>query len=164
MITPRSNNRTLLLLLMVLLVTNGIMLFLLTKKEEKPKEPQLSRSERMIKRVQEELALDSAQVKQYLALRAHRDSTLNPVQREMREKKNAMMQLLRVDSLPKDSLMAAAKKIGESQALIELEYFNHFKRMMQMLKPEQQPKFDSLLYRMVNPPSSQDNSGRQGQK
>ncbi len=150
MIMARSNNRTLLVLLMVLLITNGIMLYLLTKKEEKPKEPELSRSEKQIKMVQEALSLDSAQVKKYLDFRGYRDSILAPTQAEMRANKNAMMQLLRVDALPNDSVLAAAKRIGDKQAQIEIEYFNHFRRMIQMLNPDQQPKFDTLIFKMLN--------------
>jgi Spy/CpxP family protein refolding chaperone len=146
----RTNNRTLLLLIMVLLVTNGIMLYLLTKTEEKPKEPELSRTERSIKMVQDALSLDSIQVNQYLALRGYRDSLLAPRQSEMRAHKNAMMKLLRVDSIPNDSVIAAAKRIGDTQAQIEVEYFTHFRRMIQLLNPDQQPKFDTLIYKMVN--------------
>lgn len=146
----RSNNRTLLFIILVLLVTNGIMLYLLTRTEEKPVEPQLSGAERMIKKVQEELALDSAQVNRYKALRALRDSQLAPIQAGMHAQKNAIIQLLRNDSIPEDSIIAHAKRVGEKQALIELEYFRHFRRITQMLNPDQQPRFDSLLYKMLN--------------
>jgi hypothetical protein len=103
----------------------------------------------MVKMVQEELQLDSAQVNQYLILRSLRDSITKPIQAELRSSKMEMMQFIRNDSVDVDSLKACAQKVGDKQALIELEYYYHFKRMQQMLTPAQQPKFDSLLVRMV---------------
>lgn len=146
----KSNNRTLLLLIMVLLVTNGIMLYLLTREEPKEeKGPELSRNERSIKMVQEELNLDSVQVQEYVALRSYRDSMLRPIQTDMRKAKMDMTSLLRMDSVSMDSVKMMAARVGEGQEKMEIEYFNHFKRMEQMLQTEQKPKFDSLLIRMI---------------
>jgi hypothetical protein len=146
----KSNNRTLLLLILVLLVTNGIMLFLLTREEPAPKEePQLSRSERQIKMVQEELSLDSVQVAQYLGLRDYRDSMLRPIQQDIRKAKMDMTALLRQDSVSADSIKMLAARVGDGQAKMEIEYFNHFKRMEKMLQEGQRLKFDSLLIRMI---------------
>ncbi len=150
MIPKSNNNRTLILLILVLLLTNGIMLFLLTREEPAPKEePQLSRSERQVKMVQEELSLDSAQVKEYLVLRNYRDSLLRPIQHEIRKAKMEMNALIRQDSVSADSVKIAAARVGNGQAKMEIEYFNHFKRMEKMLQDSQRTKFDSLLIRMI---------------
>jgi len=146
----RRNNRTLLLLIMVLLLTNGIMLYLVTRADEKPKEPELSRSERMVKMVQEELALDSLQVRQYISLRNMRDSLLKPVQADMRSSKMAILEMVKGEHVDSAALKIALDKVGESQKRIETEYFYHFRRMTGLLRQEQLPKFDSLLTRMVN--------------
>jgi len=146
----KSNNRTLLLLIMVLLVTNGIMLYLLTREEPEPeKGPELTRNERSIKMIQEELNLDSLQVQEYRGLRLYRDSMLRPIQTDMRKAKMEMTSLLRRDSVSADSVKMMASRVGDGQAKMEIEYFNHFKRMEQMLQAEQRPKFDSLLIRMI---------------
>lgn len=146
----KSNNRNLLLLILILVVANGIMLYLLIRDEPKaPKEPELSRNERTIKMVQDELSLDSVQVQQYLALRAYRDSLLHPIQTGMRMAKMDMMNFLRADSVSADSVKMMAGKVGEQQAKMEIEYFNHFRRMEKMLADTQKIKFDSLLIRMI---------------
>jgi hypothetical protein len=146
----KSNNRTLLLLILVLLVTNGIMLYLLTRDEPAHKEePQLSRTERQIKMIQEELSLDSAQVKQYLGLRDYRDSLLRPIQTDMRKAKMDMTSLRSKDSVSADSIKIMAARVGDGQAKMEIEYFNHFKRMEKMLDEGQRSRFDSLLIRMI---------------
>ncbi|MCU0388442.1 MAG: hypothetical protein MUE71_07540 [Chitinophagaceae bacterium] len=160
----RSNNRTLLLIIMVLLVTNGIMLYLLNRTEKKAPEPELTRSQRTIKMVQTELGLDSTQVLQYIALRGMRDSLLKPVQAEMRENKMAIMALLNKPEVDSVALASSAQKVGNNQAQIEMEYFYHFRRMAQMLNPDQLPKFDSLMYRMVNRSTGQDNQNKPTEK
>lgn len=141
------NNKTLLIIIIVLLITNGIMLYLINQTPEK--EPELSRSERMVNMVQEELNLTPAQVEQYIALRALRDSFSRPIQWEMRMAKMEILQLIRQDSIPPDTLQTLASRVGKSHALMEIEYYNHFKRMQKMLQDNQQPLFDSLLYRMI---------------
>jgi hypothetical protein len=156
----RSNNRTLLLLIVVLLVTNGIMLYLLTREEVKPVVPELSRSERMIKMVQDELSLDSAQVQQYISLRTMRDSLIKPIQEEMRANKMAIMGMVKNENVDSAALLSATSKLGVSQAQIESQYFFHFRRMTKILREDQLPKFDSLMTRMVNRSTGQDNQNR----
>jgi hypothetical protein len=153
----RSNNRTLLLLIIVLLITNGIMLYLLTRTEEKPQEPELTRSERMIKMVQEELGLDSAQVQQYKSLRSYRDSLIKPIQLDMRSNKLAILELAKSEAVDSAAVQLAVQKVGINQSQLETEYFYHFRRMTKMLRDDQLPRFDSLMLRMVNRSTGQDN-------
>ena len=150
-----GKNKTLLLLIGVLLIANFVMLYLLLKPEVKPSE--LTRVERMVKMLQDELGLDSMQTEAYLLLREYRDKQLKPLQDSMKTAKTEMVVLLRKDGLTDIVVNEAARKVGDEQALIEIAYFEHFKRMQQLLTPEQQPKFDSLLFRMVNRSNSDDN-------
>ena len=148
MIMHPRNNRTLLFLIIVLLLTNGVMLYLLTRPEP-VKEPELSRNERNIKMVKDELGLTPAQAENYVALRELRDSLIKPHQYNLRASKMELMQLLQKDSIAEADLLVVAQKVGAMQAPIELEYVNHFRRMKSMLEPAQKPKFDTLLQRMV---------------
>jgi Spy/CpxP family protein refolding chaperone len=150
-----GKNKTLLLLIGVLLIANFVMLYLLLKPEVKPSE--LTRVERMVKMLQDELGLDSMQTEAYLLLREYRDKQLKPLQDSMKTAKTEMVVLLRKDGLTDIVVNEAARKVGDEQALIEIAYFEHFKRMQQLLTPEQQPKFDSLLFRMVNRSNTDDN-------
>ncbi len=147
MVHPR-NNRTLLFLIFVLLLTNGVMLYLITRPEP-AKEPELTRNERSIKMVQDELGLTPVQTENYLSLREMRDSLIKPHQYNLRAAKQELMLLLQKDSVSDADLQAAAQKVGAMQAPIEMEYVNHFRRMKNMLESEQKPRFDTLLQRMV---------------
>jgi Spy/CpxP family protein refolding chaperone len=147
MVHPR-NNRTLLFLIVVLLLTNGVMLYLITRPEP-VKEPELTRNERSIKMVQDELGLTPAQTETYLSLREMRDSLMKPHQYNLRAARLELIKLLQKDSVSDADLQASAQKVGAMQAPIEMEYVNHFRRMQKMLEPAQKPKFDTLLQRMV---------------
>jgi len=126
------------------------MLFLLTLDEPVPQdEPQVSRSDKQVKMMQEELSLDSAQVEQYRILRNYRDSILRPIQTDMRKAKMEMTSLRRNDSLSADSIKMMAARVGDGQVKMEIEYFNHFRRMEKMLQDNQRPKFDSMLIKMI---------------
>lgn len=142
-----GKNKTLLLLIGVLLVTNVVMLYLLLKPH--PAEPNLSRAERMAKMLQTDLGLDTAQTNQYYTLRKYRDEQLRPLQQEMRQAKLSMMDLLNKEGATDAEIDSAAQLIGQKQSAIEIAYFKHFKRMQQMLRTDQQLKFDTMLMRMI---------------
>lgn len=145
----KRNQKTLLFLIIILLITNFSLLYLLLNPAEKPKEPELTRSERMVKMVQNELSLTPSQLEAYIILRQKRDSILKPLQQELRIAKFEMLQMLQKDSLSDEQVKAAADKVGSVQPAIEMAYFNHFRRIQAMLATEQQPKFDTLLQRMI---------------
>ena len=142
-----GKNKTLLLLIGVLLVTNLVMLYLLLKPH--PAEPNLSRAEKMAKMLQDDLGLDTAQTNQYYSLRKYRDEQMRPLQQEMRQAKLSMMDLLNKEGATDAEIDSAAMLIGQKQSAIEIAYFKHFKRMQQMLRTDQQLKFDTMLMRMI---------------
>jgi hypothetical protein len=103
----------------------------------------------MAKMLQAELGLDTLQVNQYYNLRKYRDEQLRPLQQEMRQAKLSMMNLLHKEGATDAEIDSAAQLIGQKQSAIEIAYFKHFKRMQQMLRADQQPKFDTILMRMI---------------
>ena len=131
----------------LLVLVNAGMLWYFTRppKEEKP----LSRSEKMAEYMKKELRLDDAQVQQYLQLRHLRDSLLAPLQADTRAAKMEMLALLKQPNVTDSMVRMAAEKVGQKQVDLEVAYFNHFKRIMNICKPEQQPYFDEVLSRMV---------------
>lgn len=158
-----ARNKTLLIIIAALLISNLVMLYFITRPEPKATQaPELSRTEKMVKMLQEELSLDSVQTRQYLELRARRDSLLKPYQAELRTAKLNLLGMLSQDSLSQASIDSAAAVVGARQSEVEGVYFRHFRRMQQMLRSEQKPLLDTLLIRMVlrGPGGGQD-TGRQ---
>ena len=148
MTSPRKN-QMLVILVVVLLLTNVGMLYYLVKDY---KEDKKSRSEKQVDWVKKELKLDDQQMKQYLSLRARRDSAIQPINDQMRAYKLQIIEYLQQPATAEtDSLAAnAAAIISNYQKGIELAYYQHFRRMRSMCRPDQLPLFDSLLIRMVN--------------
>jgi Spy/CpxP family protein refolding chaperone len=142
-----NNNKGLLILVVLLVITNVAMLWYFTRpaKEEK----QLTRSERMAEYVKKELRFDDAQAQQYLQLRRLRDSLLAPLQADSRAAKMEMMALLQQQNVPDSVVRQAAEKVAQKQVALEVEYHNHFRRLMNICSPEQKPLMDDLLNRMV---------------
>lgn len=142
-----NSNKGLMILVALLVLTNVAMLWYFTRppKEEKP----LTRSEKMAEYMKKELRLDDAQTQQYLQLRHLRDSLLAPLQAQSRAAKMEMLALLKQPNVPDSVVRMAAEKVAQKQVDLELAYFNHFKRIVNICKPEQQPYFEEVLNRMV---------------
>jgi hypothetical protein len=143
-----GTNKFLVILVVVLLLTNaGMLWYFLT---DESKESKGSRSERRAAYVQKQLQLDEQQKREYLALRATRDSVLNPMNDALREAKMKMLSYLDQPNTPDSLIMAAAAEIAARQQPIELEYFKYFRRLETLCRPDQLPLFDSLLVNLVN--------------
>jgi periplasmic protein CpxP/Spy len=142
-----GRNKILLLIIVALVITNLGMVWYFTKpeKEEKPK----SRADRMTEYVKKELNFSDEQAKEYLALRQKRDSMMKPLNLDMRQARLEMIALLNQPNAPDSVLKAAFQKIGDKQVPIEMEYYEHFKRVQALCKPDQLPRYDSMLIKMV---------------
>lgn len=140
-------NKTLLIIIAVLLVSNLVLLYFITRPE--PVTPAPTRTERMVKMLQEELDLDTTQTAQYLSLRAYRDSLLAAPQADLRQAKLNLINLLSQDSLSDATIDSATAVVGQRQQMVEAVYFRHFMRLQKVLSAQQKPKLDSLLTRMI---------------
>lgn len=143
-----SKNKVLLLLLVILVVTNVGMLWYFTRETKEEAKP-LSRSERMAEMMKKELGFDDAQAQEYLRLRQLRDSLMQPLNQDLRAAKMEMIELLRQPNVPDSLARQAAEKIASKQGPLEMEFYNHFRRIQALCKPEQLAPFDSMLVRMV---------------
>lgn len=152
-----ARNRTLLILIVVLLATNFTLLYLLLRPQEKP--PELSRSERMARLLEQKLNFDATQKTQYLKLREYRDSLMHPLQVDLRDAKLQMIELLRRPDVPDTTVLATARQIAERQIPVEIAFYHHFRRIQAICQPEQLPRLDSMLVNMVNRPLQNHSSG-----
>ncbi|MCU0335708.1 MAG: periplasmic heavy metal sensor [Chitinophagaceae bacterium] len=144
----RSNNKVLVLLVVVLLITNLGMLWYFTRPAKEEAKP-LTRAERSAEMMRKELGFDEAQAADYLALRARRDSLLQPLNADLRQAKLALLSLLQQPGVADSTVEQAVARVAEKQAPLELAYFRHFQRVRALCLPAQHPGFDSMLVRMV---------------
>lgn len=144
----KSNNKVLLVLIMVLLATNFGMLWYFTRESKVETKP-VSRTERMGDMMRKELGFNDDQVQQYITLRLRRDSLMQPLNLELRQAKMNFLELLRQPNVPDSLVQKAALEVALKQAPIEVEFFQHFKRIQALCSQEQLGSFDSMLSRMV---------------
>lgn len=144
--TSSGRNKVLVILVIVLLLTNaGMLVYLNTSGGKEAPPPPMAKGEWVSK----ELKLDSLQKKAYLASRDRRDSALVPMQLELRAAKLGLIGLLSQPDVADSTIQASIKGITEKQQSIEREFFDHYTRMRQLLRPDQYPLLDSTLTRMV---------------
>lgn len=148
MSTP-SRNKTLLFIIAVLLLTNIAMLvYFLGKREDKPKS-QRSQRGGLTEMLQKDVGFNEEQVARYKKLKEQQWETIRPMFDQMRKAKDSLFRLMG-DSTANDSLInKAAEAIASQQKALDLQAFNHFKRVRELCSnTEQQVKYDSAILRM----------------
>jgi protein CpxP len=153
-----GRNKFLVILVVVLVLTNLGMLWYFTSNGKSSKEEKLSKNDRQVAFMVKELSLDSTQKAAYIALRAKRDSALNPLNEDLREAKLKLMSLLKEGNVSDSLMTAATTEIAAKQQPIEMEFYKHFQRVRALCNPQQEAKYDSMLVRFVNKSTGKDDN------
>ena len=144
MSTPR--NRNLLIIIAVLLLTNVAVLvyFLGQKKTEKP--PAWNGVSEML---QKEVGFNEEQTAKYKEMKEKQRGKIRPMYDEMRKVKDSLFRLLSYPETNDSVLNRMADVIAQKQKAIDIETFNHFKRVRLLCTPDQLPKYDTMVLQMV---------------
>ena len=67
---------------------------------------------------------------------------------DMRKAKDSLFKLLSYPETNDTLLNKIADVIAQKQKALDLQTFNHFKKVRTLCTPEQQPKYDSMILRM----------------
>jgi protein CpxP len=148
--TSNSTNKNLIFIIVVLLLTNIAVLayFLWYKKPAEGKPWGGDRKNGMTEMLQKEVGFDDQQVAQYKQLKDEQSVSIKPMFDEMRKAKDSLF-ILMSNPMANDSIIAkAAKTIGERQSALDLQTFNHFKKVRALCKVGQEVKYDSAVMRM----------------
>jgi periplasmic protein CpxP/Spy len=144
-----SNNKSLIFIIAVLLLTNIAVLayFLWLKKpEEKRVQGQKYGTTEML---QKEVGFSEEQLARYKQLKDKHWATIHPLFDEMRKAKDSLFRLLG-DPRANDSVINnISDLIGKKQKALDLQTFTHFKEVRTLCTPEQQPKYDSMVLRVI---------------
>lgn len=99
----------------------------------------------------EELKMTDRQQKDYKQMREQHFQKVKPLFDSMRAAKSALYSLIKQeDSKLSDSLLTVyTGKIASRQAELDRLMFDHFRNVRKIFTAEQQPKFDSLVQRMM---------------
>ncbi len=142
-----STNKILTIAVVLLLLVN-IALVIFMVKGRKPDDRSRGKGdpfEMMVK----ELNMTEQQQKEYKEQKEEHFKNIKPLFDSVRAAKTAFFALIK-DSTVNDSTIAAyAQKISERQAAIDQLTFVHFKKVRKLFTPEQQPKFDEFIQKMM---------------
>ena len=145
----RNSNKNLLIIIAVLLLTNIAVLgyFLWYKKTDVPVRNDRDRNG-IADMLQKEVGFTDAQVAEYKILKEKQRGTIRPMFDDMRKSKDSLFKLLGVSGLSDSTLNSITDGIAHKQKLLEIETFQHFKRVRALCTPEQEAKYDSMIVRM----------------
>ena len=141
-----SSVKILTVAVVLLLLTNiALVFFMFFRHPKGPDRRRKDPSEMMVK----EMNMTADQQKQFREMKDAHFQSLKPLFDSIRNEKAALIDLLKAQDVS-DSLFSAYNKgIQEKQARIDRLTFEHFRKVRALFTPEQQPKFDEFLKKMM---------------
>jgi Spy/CpxP family protein refolding chaperone len=147
-----SKNKGLLFIIAVLLLTNMAVLgyFLWFKKSPaRAGGPGSERSRGIENGLLNEVGFNDQQISQYKLYREEQWNALKPMFEDMRKAKESFFRLISTEGVSDSVVNAITDDIAEKQKALDMRMYNHFKRIRALCTPEQLPKYDSLVQRMM---------------
>jgi Na+-transporting NADH:ubiquinone oxidoreductase subunit NqrC len=143
-----STNRNLLVIIGVLLLTNiAVLVYFLWLKE--PEKASANKDKNgMSEMLKKDVGFNDQQLAQYKQLKDSQSNTIRPMFDDMRKVKDSLFRLLGTPNVSDSLLNKAADAIAQKQKALELQTFNHFRKLRGLCTAEQQPKYDSMVVRM----------------
>ena len=142
-----SSNKILTIAVVLLLLINVALVIFMMKgrnkgadKNEKPDPFAM-----MVK----ELDMTDQQQKDYKAQKEEHLKNMKPLFDSVRAAKTAFYALLKDSTVSDSTLAAYGQKISERQSAIDKMTFAHFKRVRTIFTPDQKPKFDNFIQKMM---------------
>ena len=165
-----SNKRPLIFIIIFLLLTNIAVLgyFLWSKPTDKPHGRGDDKRVGIAPELQKEVGFNDQQIAQYKQLKEEQWKKFKPMLDEVRKAKDSLYGLLSNENANDSIVNKIAELIGEKQKAVDLQAFSHFKQLRALCTPEQLPKYDSLIQRMMRkmgrPPRSEQNKKEKKEK
>ncbi len=146
-----ARNRNLLIIIATLVLTNVAVLvyFLGQKKPEKTASANTEPSRNGVaEMLQKDVGFSEDQTARYKEMKEKQRGKIRPMYDEMRKAKDSLFRLLSYPGTSDAVLDSMAEGIAQKQKAIDLETFNHFKRVRALCTPDQETKYDTMVLRM----------------
>ena len=150
-----TKNKSLVSIIIFLLITNIAMLvFFLVLNKPPQKDVRAHVQNGISGMLQKEVGFSKDQVDEYLSLRKSQMDSIHVLFDELRKSKMDFYNLIYSSEVSDSSLNNAAGIIAEKQKTLDLQMFDHFKKVRNICTPDQLQKFDTtlkkVLIRMIN--------------
>ena len=147
----QPNNKTLLFIIGILLLTNLVLVSFFILNKPVAKRPIRGDKKAMITSfLQKEIEFNQQQLQQYDSLNEQHRTKIKAMFDEARNDKENEFKQLATNNFTDSSIINTAVIFAAKQKKIEIVMFKHFKDIRMLCTPQQQPKFDSLFYKMLS--------------
>ena len=148
--TSPGKTKILISIIAVLLVVNlGMLIFFLSKHRLQSGMHEQRPRYSLTAVLEKEVGFNKQQLDQFEQMRDKHHQQIKPLFDSLRMAKDQFYILLNQTRVSDSTLKAAAKRIGERQEMLDLQVFQQFRELKSLCRPEQLPKFDSVLNRIV---------------
>ncbi len=153
----RTNNRILSVAVILLLISNIALVFFLMKDKERGEGKRGKEDPSGI--MAKELGMTDQQIKDHKQLKEEHFKTVRPLYDSLRAAKAAYFALIKDPSVTDSTAAVYRARISTRQNEIDSMTFAHFKRVRKLFTPEQQPRFDEFVQKMMQR-SRRDSAGK----
>lgn len=144
-----TKNRSLISIIIILLISNiAILIFFLFLSGDKRAHTRDNRNG-ISTFLQKDMGFNKQQMDEYQKLREEHIKKAEPLFEDIRSSKNNFYNFLYTDSTPDSVVNKAAAVIGEKQITLDMQMFQHLKKVRTLCTPDELPKFDSLFKKIV---------------
>jgi len=148
--STQSKNKILLIIIGILLITNiALVSFYSLSKPAEKKGVRPDRTAMISAFLKNELKFSQPQLSQYDSLSNQHRILIKAKFDAIKKEKESEFNQLTQDNFNDSSINNTAVLFSTKQKEIEIIMFNYFKDIRNLCTPEQQPKFDSLFYKML---------------
>ncbi len=146
----RARYRNLLIIIGALLLTNvAVLVYFLRQDKTSTAEQSAKARSTVTEMLQDEVGFNEEQTAKYKELKDKQREKIKPMYDNMRRAKDSLFRLLSYPDTPDSVLNKAAEVIAQRQKELDIETFNHFKRVRALCTPAQFAQYDSLVIRLL---------------
>lgn len=144
-----SKNRILTISFIVLLLANiALLIFFLCCKG--PAHKSMGGREAMVKEfLQKEIAFTPQQLQLYDTLSKQHREKVKSIMEDLKNNKEMSLKELGSNAFSDSAIAVTAEKSATMQKEMEIKMLNHIREIRKLCTAEQQPKFDSLFYKIL---------------
>ena len=147
-ISPK--NKVFLLFIGILLVANLVLLSFFIINKLGAKRNHADRSAMIASFLKKDIGFSQSQLQQYNLISAQHRNTVKPMFEQIKKEKALQFKKLTATNFSDSMIHVAADSISAKQRNIEILVTSYFGAIRNICTPQQQPKFDSLFYSLLN--------------
>lgn len=145
----KSTNRILSIAVVLLLITNIVLVTMMMMGKNKGGKRGPGNRNEPSQMMVKELSMTEQQQKDFKQLKEEHFKNTKPLFDSLRAAKTAFFDFVKEENVSDSVLNSYSLQIAERQTALDKITFAHFKKVRGLFTPEQQPKFDAFIQKMM---------------